>query len=514
MQARNQQFAQKGPAGVVPSVFNQRLIEQWEPILEGVSDMRYRSVLATVLQNTLEEIQRRGGSLVEDDTTSANAGAYAKTIFTLLRRLFPNLITPDIVSVQPMNGPSGLVFFLQLLYDRSKGLTAAGTEMINTFDRNYASEFVQYERLIVADGVNYGGPAGAVLSTVLQWTPVRPFNATAGYSVLVEDVQTGVAGDEANWTVDQRAIDNGSGGFTFIPAGANTAGSITYESGALVGFKFQNAPTATNTIRVTYFYNNEKNDRIPAIAGNITSQAVQATTRKLKYTWSIEGADDLMAYHGVDADSLLTASAAQEIALELDRTILNALFAAASGIQGAFDFTVPPGVNPQDHNASVVVRMSDLSARVFQATHRGWANWFVTTPRVAARVKTPQIHGDYRGVYSKDFASPAGAFDGQPVPPSHGPTTAHMGIQRMGVVSDSWLGFVDPYMAANWMLMGYRGESWEDAGYAWSPYVPLYITAPFEDPDDMTRKRGMMTRDALTLLRANHYARMQITGGL
>ena len=495
-------------------MFNQRLVEQWEPLLEGIGDSRYRGIMATVFQNTLEEVQRRGSSLVEDDFTTSNVGAYAKTIFTLLRRLFPNLIAPDIVSVQPMNGPSGLVFFLAMNYDRSKGLTAAGTEMMANLDRNYASEFVQYERLIVADGVNYGGAMGAALSTVLQWTPVRPLDTTAGYSVLVEDVQAGAVGNEANWTVDQSAIDNGTGGFTFTPAGGNTAGVIAYETGGLTGFKFQNVPTATNVIRVTYTYNNEKNSRIPAIAGNITSQAVQARSRKLKYTWSIEGADDLMAYHGVDADALLTATAAQEIALELDRTILNALFAAAAGIQGAFDFTLPPGVNLVDHNAAFLARLSDLSARVFAATLRGWANWFVAPPRIAARAKVPQIHGDYRGAYSQDTSTTMGSYDGTVVPASHGPVSAHMGIQRMGIVSDSWLGYVDPYMSANYVLLGYRGESWADAGYAWSPYIPLYITQTFEDPDDLSRKRGMVTRDALTLLRSEHYARLQITGGL
>ena len=495
MEARNMTETQS----VRDDSYGALLEDKWGNFLEDVGDAYTRRTMSMLFENQFEDMRHQ----LQEDTLATNAGSYTKYIFPVLRRVFPNLIANEIVSVQPMTAPVGAVFFFEYKHGKSKGQTTAGSNLIQNFDRDFSSERVDAEQVAVPDGAIASG--GAPLSVILQYNPVRPLDAANSISVLIED-------RDADGTVIQAATDDGAGGFT----GDTAAGSINYATGQIVGFAFTVAPAAGagRTIVVTYVYDSEANKQVPDVFLDIDFQEIRATTRKLKARWSAEASDDLRAFHGVDAETELVAGISQEIALELDRDILNQLFAASAGTTSTFDFTVPAGINEVDHIRSVMTRMSAVSYLIHKNTLRAPANWFVTSPEVSAKLVQLQSHGDYRGNWVSGGDNPYGPFDGVQTPPSYGPISSHQGILKLGMLSNKWWGYQDPFFAFNQIMLGLRGQSYLDAGFVFAPYVPLQMTPTFLDPEDQTYRKGMRTRYATKRLRDEWYGRVTITGGL
>ena len=476
------------------------LEDKWGKFLEGVDNPYTRRVTAMLYENQFSDMRHQ----LNEDTLAANAGQYTKYIYPVLRRVFPNLIANEIVSVQPMTAPVGAVFYFEYKHGKSKGATTSGTNLIENFDRNFSSEKVVNEQIAVPDGTNFGG-GGAALSRILAYNPVRPLDTTNGISVVLEDV-------DADGTVVQTATDDGAGGFT----GDVAAGAINYATGQVTGFLFTAAPAsgAGRVVRATYSYDSEANKQVPDVYIDINFQEIKATTRKLKARWSAEAADDLRAYHGVDAETELVAGISQEIALELDRDILDQLFEASAGNVSTFDFTVPAGLTEIDHIRAVLTRMSKVSFQIHKDTLRAPANWYVTSPDVAAKLVQLQTHMDHRPAWVSNGASATGPFDGTVVPPSYGPISSHQGIIKMGPLQNKWWGYQDPFFNYNQIMLGLRGQSYLDAGFVFSPYVPLQMTPTFLDPEDQTYRKGMRTRYATKRLRDEWYGRVTITGGL
>lgn len=499
MEARNMLAA--GARTVRDDSYGALLEDKWSNFLEGVQDSYTRRMMAMMYENQFEDMRHQ----LTEDTLATNAGSYTKYIFPVLRRVFPNLIANEIVSVQPMTAPVGAVFFFEYKHGKSKGQTVAGSNLIQNFDQDFSSEKVLEEQVAVPDGVKYGG-AGAPLSVILQYSPVRPLNANLGLSVVIED-------QDADGTVIQTATDNGAGGFT----GATLSGSVNYATGQITNFLFTLAPGAgagNRKIVVTYFYDSEANKQVPDVYLDISFQEIRATTRKLKARWSAEASDDLRAFHGVDAETELVAGISQEIALELDRDILSQLFAASVATTTTFDFTIPAGISELDHIRSCLTRMSAVSYLIHKKTLRAPANWYVTSPEISAKLVQLQSHGDLRPVWVSSAGSTMGPFDGIQTPPSYGPISSHQGILKLGMLSNKWWGYQDPFFTFNQIMLGLRGQSYLDAGFVFAPYIPLQMTPTFLDPEDQTYRKGMRTRYATKRLRDEWYGRVTVTGGL
>jgi hypothetical protein len=455
--------------------------------------------MAMLFENQFGDMRRQ----LSEDTLAVNAGEYTKYIFPVLRRVFPNLIANEIVSIQPMTAPVGAVFYFEYKYGKSKGNTAAGTNLLQSFDENYSAELVQWEQLFGPITVAAEWSGASLGSVILAYSPVRPLDAALGIRLVVEEY------NPATQTVVQQKIDNGVGGFT----GGGT-GVINYANGQITNFTFALATTAANIVRASYQYDSEANRLVPDVFIDIGLQEIRATTRKLKARWSSEAADDLRAFHGVDAETELVSGVSQEISLELDRGILEELFQASAGIVRSFDFTVPAGLDEISHIRAVMTQMSNVSFQIHKQSRRAPANWGVTSPEVSAKIIQLQTHMDYRAPWVTDPTSPAGPYDGTMVPPSYGPITSHFGILRLGPLSNKWMMYQDPFFRTNYILLGLRGQSYLDAGFVFAPYVPLQLTPTFLDPEDQTYRKGLRTRYATKLLRSEWYGRVQITGGL
>jgi len=494
MEAR-QMMLSENRRSIADKGFVQALIGKWGELLEGIENPYTRGVTAMLMENESQWLQS-----LEEETKTINVGSFTKFIFPVLRRVFPNLIANEIVSVQPMTAPVGAVFFFNYKYGSNKGTVNAGDIFPRDFNRDYSSELVTQERVGTGNGTDFGG-AGAALTAVMAWTPVRPLNASLGFSLVVEER------DSTN-TVIQTVTDDGAGSFT----GADfSAGVVNYGSGALTGFKFTVAPASGNSIVATYYYDGELNTKIPQVNLDISRQPIEAVPRRLKALWSSEAAEDLRAFHGLDAETELVSGIAQEIALEIDREIINDLFVTSSGVgrrSDTFSLTTPAGVSEIDHLRSMITTISKISNFIHKDTLRAPANFLVTSPEISARIAQLTTHGDFRPLWVSGGASPYGPADMPRPLTQHG----QFGIYKVGTLMNKWVVYEDPFFQSDEMLVGLKGASFLDAGYVWAPYIPLQVTPTFLDPADFSFRKGLRTRYGKKVLRPEYYGHVTYTG--
>ena len=474
------------------------LVNKWQPMLEGLAsrtsaDKYTLGVTAMLMENQSNYLQS-----LNEETKQINVGSFTKFIFPVLRRVFPNLIANEVVSVQPMTAPVGAVFFLDYVYGTNKGATAQGNVFPRDFDKDYSSEFINGEQLATGTG------APATYAVQLGFNPVRPLDTVRGFKVVISEIDKTTGEVVKIVNVPQTATDNGQGSFT----GPIASGSINYSNGSITNFAFTTAPALGNPIKCYYFYDGEMSGKIPQIQLDVKKAAVEAVPRRLKALWSSEAAEDLRAFHGLDAETEIVSAVAQEIALEIDRDIIQQLFAASTGTTGTFSRTVPAGVNELDHLRSMITQISTVSNTIHKKTLRAPANFIITSPDISALLSQLTTHGDFRPLFVSGGESPFGPADMPKPLTQHG----QFGIYKVGTLMNKWVVYEDPFFARDMMLIGLKGSSYLDAGFCWAPYIPLQVTPTFLDPNDFSFRKGLRTRYATKLLRSEYYGQMRITG--
>jgi hypothetical protein len=493
MEAR-QMLQEEGRRTIADQSYVGALIRKWGDFLEGMPDRTEgeRYVLgctAMLMENESLYLQN-----LDEETRTVNVGSFTKFIFPVLRRVFPNLIANEIVSVQPMTAPVGAVFFLDYVYGSTKGATTEGNVFPKDFDRDYSGEFVNGEQLATGDGTNYVSGQSSLGGT-LAWTPARALDTSRGFSVVIRELAA------ATGATIQEAVDDGAGGFT----GETTAGSINYSNGAITGFEFDTAPLSGSPIKAYYYYDGELNTKVPEIKLDVKKSPVEAVPRRLKALWSSEAAEDLRAFHGIDAETEIVSIIAQEIALEIDREIIQDLFAASTGTTGAFDRIPPGGISEIDHLRAMITQISTISNLIHKKTLRAPANWIVTSPEVSALLTQLTTHGDFKPIWSGDM-NPGSPTDTMRPRATHG----QFSIYKTGTLMNKWMVYEDPFFARDKMLIGLKGGSFLESGYVWAPYVPLQVTPTFLDPSDFSFRKGLRTRYAKKLLRPDFYGQLTI----
>lgn len=379
-----------------------------------------------------------------------------------------------------MTAPVGGIFYFDLKYGTTKGRVTAGQTLIKDFNMYYSSEHIDGEEVGVGPGTTYG--------SALDFTPIR-----AGTVTVVAGTISGT--------------DNGAN----IITGAGVSGHVDYDNGA-ISLVFDTSVSAGVSVMTYYDYNMECNTNVPQVNIDIQLLEIRATTRKLKALWCSEAADDLKAFHGVDAEAEVVAGIAAEIALELDREIIDDLRVQGTGYAGAFAMTPIVGDHTQvEWIRNLITELSKGSNRIHKNSLRGPANFIVTSPDVASYVEQLETHGDYRPLVA---AVNAGTMDPMEMPHT-------FGVYKMGTLSSKWICYKDPFFPTynvgsgsgyGDMLIGYKGSTWLDAGYGWCPYVPLQVTATFLDPNDFTYRKGLRTRYAKKMVRSEFYGKIRVTG--
>jgi len=458
----------------------------WAPtgLLEGINDRFTRSCAAVLLEN-----QRLMNETATDSSDVAN---FKRISIPLVRRIYPQLIANKVVSVQPLLGPTGLVYYLRFRYGSDKGATLGASNsgfpgddsrsLMQTasgdanLDIYYSSSFVQNETL--------ASDAGGASTTVFE-----PFKHTPVFAGTI----TGTLYESAT-AVQTFSVSEG-GTVTFVDIGTPTvkglqAGSTVNVTTGELTIAWTGGTPSTNYAIVSYEYNMECNQDLPEINMVIESEEIVAKSRKLKAVWSYEAQQDIRSQHNLDAEQELTAVLAQEVNLEIDREVLSDLRTSA-GTVSSWDFNTALGDTIKEKYESLFVKTVEISNQVHRKTLRGGANWIVTSPEVASMFETA----------TAGFApAPSETF------------TSSLGVQYVGTVNTRWRLYKDPLFPTNQMLLGYKGDSYMDSGYFFCPYVPLTQTPVVLDPDGFCPRKGLITRYGKKLLRegAKFYARLSI----
>ena len=612
-----------------------RLTEKWNRtgLLRGLGDDR-REVMARLLENQAAQVLKESNSLSTGGGNLVGSGdirGFTNIAFPIVRRVFGGLVANELVSIQPMSLPSGLLFYLDYTYGTNVGgdtnlqTGAAGTANAQTFTsgqsiyNNPTGKGVRSGSLATGGqydlvGTSYskvharGVPAtlfasGAFRSgttitdgvtafatgtdgKLLQFDPqvtsliegdaengafdadgrwqflVVPLTAAtfpnfdttqvkdislygtrtetqSGLKVLAQDFQAGTN------IVNLRRLNQlgtfAAGVFTpnaLVNVGDANAAVLCVVSGALipvarVGVSTEPGLTASYAIGASLNVDssdgsaltipsfesdfggaglsNATTPIIPEIDIKIESIAVTATTRKLRARWSPELAQDLNAYHSMDAEVELTQILSEQIALEIDREILNDLLVQANGAN--YYWSRSPGKFVNKTNGTPVVRAStlapgpqftgtvrewyetlvetiiDVANEIHRKTLRGSANFLVTSPEVATIFEAsvlykPNISIDGQGQVGNPFT---------------------MGATPVGTISNRFTVYKDPYFPRNKILIGFKGGSYLETGYVYAPYVPLIVTPTIFAPEDFTPRKGVMTRYGKKMIRSDFY---------
>jgi hypothetical protein len=254
--------------------------------------------------------------------------------------------------------------------------------------------------------------------------------------------------------------------------------------------------TALDDFALTYrvYDTLEFEDQIGEVSFDLQSVTVSVTERKLRATWSPELAQDVSAFHNIDAEAELTALLSEQIAAEVDREILRDLRKGAAWTAkwdynewkyGGNGGATLQGYTQKDWNQTLVTKVNQISAQIHKTTLRGGANWLVVSSEVSA------VFDDLEYFHVSNAQPDQDQYN--------------MGIEKIGTLGGRYQVYRDPYFPANKILIGHKGKSLLDAGYIYAPYVPLQLTPTMYNPFTMTPIKGIMTRYAKKMVNNRYF---------
>ena len=532
-----------------------RLAGKWAKtgLLEGLDEIN-KNNMSLLLENQAKQLVVETNTIATNSSfTSGTEGEnWAGIALPLVRKVFGSIVAKEFVSVQPMNLPSGLVFFLDFQYGNAKNPFAVGDSLYG--DRNASGQFPfstpapeggLYGAGRFAYSTNQFSASSAGVVTTASNEDIDFNNGVAGNNLYSASVEAGeikkVVINSATSTLPAmdkegvRAFILTSGSIAasdnlqFATTFDNAADTLTFYvsassaeialSGAFVidynkettdrnrgdfeadqtlpGFASPNAASATNIV-------------IPEINVKMQSQAITAKTKKLRAVWTPEFAQDLAAYQNIDAEAELTNIMSEYISMEIDLEILDMLISDAaagteywsainnrtwdgtawsSGTASSTDFYNTQGQWFQ----TLGTKIQKLSNKIHQLTLRGGANFLVTSPTVATVLESiPGFASNNNG----DAAQMEYAF----------------GVQKVGTINNRYKVYKNPYFTDNLILMGYRGSQFLETGAVFAPYIPLIMTPLVYDPETFTPRKGLMTRYAKKMLRPEYYGKIYVEG--
>lgn len=523
-------------------------------------------------ENIAQLYENQASYLINEATTTDSSGSFETVVFPIIRRVFSKLLANDIVSVQAMNLPIGkMFFFVPKIQDRRsttghyapKGSHSANvaSEPNQAYDTGLAAKNLYdsfYEDSTTESGIfdySKGAYSAVTLSAVaVKWSNGSMVPSTyTGSTTSVILMLTGFTNDaglvgagkligpsgnvidteeflaslkivyggaEKSFRVVTqkygKAIVEGNGGqsaaYAAYPGGkynvVDTTGKIYVEVdvdsySSTSGFTAATLTAETGTgFTVTHriYKDLEFEEEIGEVSFELQSVTVSVTDRKLRASWSPELAQDVSAFHNIDAEAELTALLSEQIAAEIDREILRDLRKGAAwklrwdynewrrlgGTGAAIPYT------QKDWNQTLITKINQISAQIHKATLRGGANWIVVSSEVSA------VFDDLEYFHVSNANPEQDQYN--------------MGIEKIGTLAGRYQVYRDPYFPAGKILMGHKGTSLLDAGYIYSPYVPLQLTPTMYNPFTMTPVKGIMTRYAKKMVNNRFYGTIDVYG--
>lgn len=518
--------------------------------LDGVDKAHMSILLENQAQQLLNEATSTG--------TSANSEQWAGVALPLVRRVFAEISAKEFVSVQPMNLPSGLIFYLDFKY----GTTRGGLPGQNGYNGQslFGGTGVKLGSTDTATNGLYGVGRYAYTENFLTTSVVYTtgsvsfsdvdldsnFVATGSYKKITVNV-----GDNTSTRIDLNAVRSFAlSGSAIDPTLQINELTKVYNTGSLASpyYRIQfivtgsQAPVQGGTAVLTYTaqptdstrgdfedanpfkgtaggtsgINQGTDINIPEVNLELKSEPIVAKTRKLKAVWTPELAQDLNAYHSIDAEAELTALLSEYVSMEIDLEIMDMLINAAPAlttegwsavigkdiIKGANDANGLPTftVNNDSTNRTAYVKstwfstlgnkIQKVSNKIHQLTLRGGANFLVVGPDVATILESIPGYVVNTDGDSAKFA---------------------MGVSRVGSFASRFQVYKNPYMQENTILMGFRGNNFLETGAVYSPYIPLVQTPLVYDPINFTPRRGVLTRYAKKVVRPEFYGKIYVS---
>jgi len=514
---------------------SQKLVAKWNKsgLLEGMDNDWQRSGMAVLLENQARQL------ISEASKTSPNAGAgvgdeeWSGVALPLVRRVFGNIVAQELVSVQPMNLPSGLVFYLDFKYGTTVGKFSSSEGSNDIFGKQgpnspsgsvapfgedsgfYGTGRYGYSISASSLPISFGNAAAGTQASFKQLDFDSELSASmaAGskFYVVTGSISTLTRPDRKAlraWDITMtgakefpqfRSLSGNT--LTLIASSSlgNASGSYTVKylqettAGARGDFEDRAGDATSDSLS------------IPEVNLELRSLPIVAKTRKLKAVWSPELAQDLNAYHSVDAEAELTSMLSDYISMEIDLEILDMLineavttdyWSAKSGedydsASSGFATTVFYGTRFEWYQ-TLVAKIQKMSNEIHRLTLRGGANFVVCSPKVATILESLPGYNSSPG--DADAAA----------------TQFSMGVSKIGQVAGRYTVYKNPYMTENNILVGFRGTNFLETGAVYSPYVPLITTPLVYDPSDFTPRKGVMTRYAKKMIRPEFYGNIKV----
>ena len=527
-----------------------KLANKWTKtgLLEGLTEVD-KNNMSILLENQAKQLVTEANQISTNSyfTNGTQGENWDGIALPLVRKVFGTIVAKEFVSVQPMNMPSGLVFFLDFQYGNSKTPFGANGSLYG--DRNASGQFPFATP--AASGGLYNPANKFTYSLNTTASVVSATVTTASWAEVNFDSELSAsiaAGTIKKFTVASAVTTlpffdaDSTRGFALTSGSTFTAGRAlpqftTYNYTAntiaffLTGSTAETNGTATSAGSVVTYvkatsdqYRGDFEESssyavpnaqsatqivIPEINVKMQSQAITAKTRKLKAVWTPEFAQDLAAYQNIDAEAELTNIMSEYISMEIDLEILDMLIEdAAAGTEywSAINNTVitpgaaaPSTLSSGYYNTqgqwfqTLGTKIQKLSNKIHQLTLRGGANFLVTSPTVATVLES--IPG---------FASTSNGEAEQ--------MEYAFGVQKVGSVNGRYKVYKNPYMTENVILLGYKGSQFLETGAVFAPYIPMIMTPLVYDPDTFTPRKGLLTRYAKKMLRPEFYGKIYVNG--
>ena len=517
------------------------LVAKWKKtgLLEGISNETEISNMAQLLENQAKQLVTEATAT---NMFGANGEEWNGVALPLVRRIFSEIAAKEFVSVQPMNLPSGLIFYLDFKYGTGQpGFTTGSGK-----DSQADSVFGITETANQPSGGLYGAgrfgytindDATAAISTKAA-APTSTAMVTASISAADFNYDTAWSASTAGGVFQKLTFSTASftrpdleGVRAFTISGSNITTfypqfTVVNSNDSQISFvvrvtsavgatdatiRYQKQPTDSTrgdfeTTKSQMELNPETDINIPELNIEMRSVPIVAKTRKLKAQWTPEFAQDLNAYHSIDAEAELTSMLSEYVSQEIDFEILDML------IQNALTTGYWSAKIGQVWNGSSFVADSNLTGQAYiQGT------WFATFGTVLQRVSN-QIHAKtMRGganfiVCSPDVATVLESIPGYVADGTGVEREFAFGLTRVGSFAQRYKVYKNPYMQENLVLMGYKGTQFLETGAVYAPYIPLIMTPLVYDYKNFTPRKGVMTRYAKEMVRGEFYGKVYVNG--
>jgi hypothetical protein len=526
-----------------------RLAAKWEKtgLLEGLRNETDKNNMSIILENQAKQL------VVETSTVGGGSGygafsvgqgaEWAGIALPLVRKVFGQIAAKEFVSVQPMNLPSGLVFYLDFQYGTAKNPFQQGASLYGNTGSQYPFATPAAQGGLYGTGrftystnqfsASVAGTAASASWAQLDYDSAYSASVSANQVAAVTIAVAGIPNFDPDavrgFIVVSGSVVNSANNLPAFATYNYTAGTITFFASASAVASgdvvvYYNKATQMSPYNVgdyeagnAFAVPNAQDPAqiaIPEINIGMRSEAITAKTKKLKAVWTPEFAQDLNAYQALDAEAEVTNIMSEYISLEIDLEILDMLIEdAAAGTEywtaqnngvynpsnpNGFDFptaTTQTGFyNTQGQWFQTLgTKMQKLSNKIHQLTMRGGANFMVCSPTVATIIESiPGFASNSDGSADKmEYA---------------------FGVQKAGQLNSRYTVYKNPYMTENVILMGFRGTQFLEAGAVFAPYIPLIMTPLIYDPETFTPRKGLLTRYAKKMLRPEFYGKIYVSG--